>query len=73
MGWQVWSRLYSEGNEIKIHKRINPTFKSMTQIKNEESITEKEVLPTSFSPIITLNLSNGKNIDSNARKFSTFA
>jgi len=43
MGWQVWSGLYSEGNEIKIHKRINPTFKSITQIKNEESITEKEV------------------------------
>jgi len=42
-----------EGNEIKIYKRKNPIFKSINQLSNEESLTEKEVYYKYLDKIFT--------------------
>lgn len=38
----IGSTLDGDGNEIKIYKRINPIFKSINAIMQEESLTEEE-------------------------------
>jgi len=42
-----------EGNEIKIYKRINPVFKSVSQIAKEENISPKKVYYKYIDSIFT--------------------
>ena len=42
-----------DGNEIKIFERVNPVYKSVSQIMREENISEKEVYYKYFNKIFT--------------------
>ena len=47
------STVDGDGNEIKIFERVNPVYKSVSQIMREENISEKEVYYKYFNKIFT--------------------
>ena len=47
------STVDGDGNEIKIFERVNPVYKSVSQIMRQENISEKEVYYKYFNKIFT--------------------
>jgi adenine-specific DNA-methyltransferase len=49
----VASTIDGDGNEIRIYKRTNPVFKSVSQIAREENISERDVYYKYYSRVFT--------------------